>query len=752
MAELYKMNVNGELYDMSDSKARSDIASEITNRTNADDALQEKINTNKTGIDNLVNDVAVRNVKAEEVTNVPEVKLPLDEVKEEIEAAGNRVLNSIPDDYTQMNNKISELKGDLVDITDNEACKLTKGYYIDLSKETTSYSHVSNDSYYNAVVDCVEGDKFTIKGAGGIAPRLWGFIDINGNIISKSGISSILDDEIIIAPEGAIKLVVNTTYGYLIKGEKISSIVEENKKDLSSLKGEFLIKTNIAQFIKFYRGYVLKPSGIVTEGDNAMCTDFIMPSEDGEIIINVPDGMKWCGAVYDSSKNVIAASNNWNTISGLSTTVQSNRYYRFSFAHTDGSDVYINDVRKCEILYRANYHERYSYLETKLLSSSIVTISAHDSTDIDKAKADYICTGVNDEKVISHAINSLTKGGTVLLFNGTYQIDDYSVIDDDIKACIYVKNTGYDRKVVITGDTSNNWYTSNYGCVIHVNSSKFNDSDTYSVISGDSYKPSDELHTWCAGVNGIEIKNLMIKIEDYSSNVIGIDCRKFGSAIIEYVIIENDHSNEERYGTGYPSTPKEGMIGVYSLPGAQTMFKLTNVIVNSFYTGFYINGGEHCVMIACAACRCVYGYIFENIAKTVMCLECMDEGNTFLPKFIRHGSIFMQNFCIENLGKYPIVEGVTERYAVESPQGSWNGTIRYKIAGNAFGTKGNSFFSGFGGKNIDVRKIDAPMFSPTNPTDKDLWQTYFNTTISLYVTWTGIKWIDSNGNEVIDNE
>lgn len=167
MAELDKINVNGELYDMSDSKARSDIASEITNRTNADkalddkvkaeteartsadnalnqkiaqettnrtnadndlqtavnaetqtreqsdNALQEKINTNKTGIDNLVNDVAIRNVKAEEVTNVPEVKLPLDEVKEEIEAAGNRVLNSIPDDYTQINNKVSELKGDI---------------------------------------------------------------------------------------------------------------------------------------------------------------------------------------------------------------------------------------------------------------------------------------------------------------------------------------------------------------------------------------------------------------------------------------------------------------------------------------------------------------------------------------------------------------------------------------------------------------------------------------------------------------
>lgn len=162
MAELDKINVNGELYDMSDSKARSDIASEITNRTNADatlqtnidneanartsadnalnqkivqettnrtnadNALQEKINTNKTGIDNLVNDVAIRNVKAEEVTNVPEVKLPLDEVKEEIEAAGNRVLNSIPDDYTQINNKIGELKSDLADIVSYKGNILTR--------------------------------------------------------------------------------------------------------------------------------------------------------------------------------------------------------------------------------------------------------------------------------------------------------------------------------------------------------------------------------------------------------------------------------------------------------------------------------------------------------------------------------------------------------------------------------------------------------------------------------------------------
>ena len=47
MAELDKINVNGELYDMSDSKARSDIASEITNRTTADMILTSNLFANE---------------------------------------------------------------------------------------------------------------------------------------------------------------------------------------------------------------------------------------------------------------------------------------------------------------------------------------------------------------------------------------------------------------------------------------------------------------------------------------------------------------------------------------------------------------------------------------------------------------------------------------------------------------------------------------------------------------------------------
>lgn len=230
MAELDKINVNGELYDMSDSKARSDIASEITNRTNADatlqtnidneanartsadnelnqkivqettnrtnadNALQEKINTNKTGIDNLVNDVAARNVKAEEVTNVPEVKLPLDEVKEEIEAAGNRVLNSIPDDYTQINNKVSELKSDLDDLiikAGNVLKSLTSEQKV-ISTHKNDVVFYDNDLYSTFFVPIKNGNKIYVASllTSGYTPIRYAFVDFNRTGLASTYVST----------------------------------------------------------------------------------------------------------------------------------------------------------------------------------------------------------------------------------------------------------------------------------------------------------------------------------------------------------------------------------------------------------------------------------------------------------------------------------------------------------------------------------------------------------------------------------
>lgn len=52
-----KQKTTGTLLDIEDTQARADIASEVVNRTNADNALQEKINTNKNDIGKLKGDL-----------------------------------------------------------------------------------------------------------------------------------------------------------------------------------------------------------------------------------------------------------------------------------------------------------------------------------------------------------------------------------------------------------------------------------------------------------------------------------------------------------------------------------------------------------------------------------------------------------------------------------------------------------------------------------------------------------------------
>jgi len=66
-------------------------------------------------------------------------------------------------------------------------------------------------------------------------------------------------------------------------------------------------------------------------------------------------------------------------------------------------------------------------------------VAASDSSQEDKDAADYQCSGENDENEIQAAINSLTEGGTVYLFDGSYYLNDigtlptrHIVVNDDI--------------------------------------------------------------------------------------------------------------------------------------------------------------------------------------------------------------------------------------------------------------------------------------------------------------------------------
>lgn len=72
-----KQKTTGTLLNIEDTQARSDIASEITNRTNADNELQEKINTNKNDISKLKSDLADLDDKTDVGTNKTQIEITL---------------------------------------------------------------------------------------------------------------------------------------------------------------------------------------------------------------------------------------------------------------------------------------------------------------------------------------------------------------------------------------------------------------------------------------------------------------------------------------------------------------------------------------------------------------------------------------------------------------------------------------------------------------------------------------------------
>lgn len=79
-----------------------------------------------------------------------------------------------------------------------------------VNTDTPSVSQTINNKW--ACVPCSPGDTFTINGKGGSANRLFSWLDSDKALISKSGINAIVNNLVIIAPEDAAYLVINSEY------------------------------------------------------------------------------------------------------------------------------------------------------------------------------------------------------------------------------------------------------------------------------------------------------------------------------------------------------------------------------------------------------------------------------------------------------------------------------------------------------------------------------------------------------------
>ena len=400
-----------------------------------------------------------------------------------------------------------------------------------------------------------------------------------------------------------------------------------------------------------------------------------------------------------------------------------------------------------------NLHLKVEEIDLKFINKGkyerIIYIAASDSSDFDKANADLVCTGSNDERIINKAIASLPFGGTIQLFDGNFYFDEFSTMNN---SCVYFQNSGHGRTITIKGTTENKSFLSNYGVVIHVTEkaySTLNDTTTYSVFNSTSEKVPIYQHE--AYPNNVNFENFYLFLPNSQKKVVGINGSNLGSMEVNQVGVYNKNYFYYRFNRLKPPTPVEGCIGILSVKGANDeMARISMDCANAggLWCGMTIKGVEHLIMNTCTSSRNVYGYEFVGRCdKTLTVINCADEGNTHLPVFKGTGSATIIDYCIERLHADVIPDdpkGNTDPFASEDTSAGWKGFLSYRVQGNALGV--NKFWKNGQGKGFKTINLDNNLAGTTRPTNPDYLCEFFDTSSNKMLRWNGTNWVDSMGN------
>ena len=382
-------------------------------------------------------------------------------------------------------------------------------------------------------------------------------------------------------------------------------------------------------------------------------------------------------------------------------------------------------------------------------SPMTIRVAAANSSKGDRVAADLVCTGTNDEIVISRAIEILERGGTVKLADGDYYIDSFPY--ECNTAIFFGYNNGQARTINVVGGTENKSYNTRFGVGIHVTEhafAKMNDKGPYCVFRGTLKRPdAPGAFFRYTHVNNVNIRDIYILFHDASKPVRGIDGTGFGNMYLCMVGVFTERYFEDRFMHVKPAPPSRGCIGVVSVPGSNdeaSRIGYDYVNVGGLHTGFLFRSVDHLVMKACSAARCCYGYRAANGSpKTMTWINCCDEGNAHLPYLEGKGHLTAIDFNIERLSAPHIPDSseTTGPYAAEKDPGSWHGFISYTLQGKAFGLK--KFWKE--GHGVNFRTVNLDHSLTERPRDPEYLETFFDKTTNKTLTWNGAFWVDAMG-------
>ena len=401
--------------------------------------------------------------------------------------------------------------------------------------------------------------------------------------------------------------------------------------------------------------------------------------------------------------------------------------------------------------------------------NSRITVAASNSTEKLKKCADVVCSGENDEITIQSVIDRCAvEKKDIYLLNGTYHIDGfYDFKDGGPKAAICFPNNRQEMAVIGQSLT--------YGKT---------DSGVILYVSHKALEQVDDIHydvirtAWTErGIgNGsaLCIENMYIGLSHNKKPVRCIDLRRCDRPELKNIRLCAYVDMPAGLGNP-PDVAVEGCIGLTMTDGSNYHYSnYTNVNASGFYEGIQV-GGEHVVMINCAAIMNYYGYTFGNYEincganHPITMINCMDERNVNLPLFNMCGDgdkdgnriqgnqeVTMISFNIEYIAQQTQGKAQGHRMKEVYP-GTWRGNIDFTIqpAWNHLNTEDFQLWendgSGMGFKtrnNCHKLICSAKERNGYYPTyGQQIFDTDLNKML-ICIDPENKKWVDYNGNEV----
>lgn len=183
------------------------------------------------------------------------------------------------------------------------------------------YNTTANENYRCAIVECEPGQKFTINGTGGSAPRLWAFVDSNGKLLTVASESASGKNIVIEAPENAAMVVFNDygkTGSFFVGATTIEQTDEKYSKLIRTITNDAYLSALIdgeGHLLLGFRpnGELYVPKGMTEDARKAINALNVSLNNEVEarskIIreIEHTDGQQYLYAIIDAESNVLLA-------------------------------------------------------------------------------------------------------------------------------------------------------------------------------------------------------------------------------------------------------------------------------------------------------------------------------------------------------------------------------------------------------------------------------------------------------------